>query len=331
MEQHYDDNLDDNNAQQGDVVEHEDQQQEDAQEEAQDEQADQSEGLEQEEYEQEPKEKPKKRSHIGARLSQVQREKYQALEEARALREENERLRRLADVSTQTALDHYDQSVLQKVNIAKEQKAKALESGDIHAQIDADIALSSAVAEYQNLVNIKASQRGRQQEYAPQQPYQEYPGYQQQQYAQQPYNYAQEWASQNTWCVPSSEDYDEEMASAVQRYCDEFDLNLYKAGKEAHRLSPEYFQIVDNYVNSLRESRTRTKGGDIRMRQSRGNVTPVRNSYGNPGQSRQGGGNDRIGLSDIERDIAKKFKIDEKSYLQYKIKDIQSGNRQGRY
>src|ERR1700676_2196582 len=75
----------------------------------------------------------KKKQNIGERLSQIQREKYQALDEVKRMREENEQLRQMANASTQTALNHYDNAVNHRMQAAKEQKIKALESGDIQA------------------------------------------------------------------------------------------------------------------------------------------------------------------------------------------------------
>lgn len=283
-----------------------------------------------EEQEPEPRqeEKPKKqKTRIGDRLSQVQRERYEAIAEAERLRAENERLRSLANTSTQTALEHYDRSVIQKVQAAKEQKIKALEIGDIHAQAEADIALSMATAEYQQLANMKAQHSYQQNAY---------PGNNQEMYYQQQQNNypgdprtIQTWVNDNQWLVPASEEYDDQMAKAVDSYCTEFDNNLYRAGRGHEIMSPEYFQIVDNYVNNLRSNRHKEVGGDLNMKPSRTVVSSVRGNSRSVGQPQAVGGSQEARLTREELQMAKNFGLEPKVYLQYKIREEQNMKERG--
>lgn len=249
----------------------------------------------------------KHRINLGSRLSEVQREKYRLAEELRQTQEELNHARALADASTRTAMQHYDQAVMQRLQAAKEQKLKALESGDINAQTEADVALSLATSEYQNLANLKAQEQVYQQ-----------PHYQQQtpQY-QDNTPVVQDWIAENSWFHPSSEDYDADLAGEVHAYCNAFDNNLYRAGLGHQIMSPEYFQVLNQHINSIRNQNNTHKNGELRMRSSRGNVSPVRNGY-NQGSS---GGQHQIKLNPAERELARRLGVDERTYLQHKLSD----------
>lgn len=260
--------------------------------------------------------KPKKKSNIGQRLSEVQREKFQALDQLRRLQEENERLRGVADNSTRTALNHYDDAVNQRLHAAKENKRKALESGDIDAQTNADVELGLATADYQEANRLKAQQ----QMYEQQQQY----NYNYPQQSQQPSHptpdvvyHAQEFVNENPWFSPQSEEYDSEMAGTMHALVNEFDNNLRRNGYGNHIMTPEYFAVVSERAREL-VGYKKQLGGDLNMRQTRSAVSPVRQG----GFSSQGQNYPRqAGLSPAEKEIARNLKLDEKTYLQYRLKD----------
>lgn len=261
----------------------------------------------------------KKKVNIGERLSQVQREKYQALDELKAIKEENERLRALADTSTQTALNHYDQAVQQRFHAAKEQKIKALEAGDIVAQTEADIALSMATAEYQNLNNMKAQQEV----------------YQQNQYQQQPAaapTYEREvhdWATRNDWFHPASESYDEEMANEVHAYCNAFDANLYRHGKGHMINSRDYLDLVDEHVRIVKANKNQSsRGRDLQMKSGRGTVAP---RGGHSGHSNGNAASRQPQLTSDEKDMARRLGISDDAYLTSRKRDeSENGHRRVR-
>src|ERR1700721_4281176 len=62
----------------------------------------------------EPK-KQEKRPRANKRINDLQREKYQALVELENIRAENEKLKRIADQSNQTALYNYEENVKQRL------------------------------------------------------------------------------------------------------------------------------------------------------------------------------------------------------------------------
>lgn len=263
--------------------------------------------------------KPKKKSNIGQRLSEVQREKFQALDENRRLREEVERLKGVADTSTRTALNHYDDAVNQRLNAAKEKKRKALESGDIDAQTNADVELGMATAEYQEANRLKAQQQMYEQQ---QQPYQQNPYQQQEQIP--PYHdpnamyFAQEFVNENPWYDSRNEDYDQEMAYAMNHIVNGFDQNLRAAGLGNHiQRSPEYFATLRERAQELANYK-RQLGGDLNMRQTRSPVAPVRQG----GFSSQNQSSKKMGLSAEEKEIARGMGLKDEQYLQYLEKEI---------
>lgn len=291
------------------------------------------EGEEEVAQEQEPPRK--KKSNIGQRLSEVQREKFQALDQVRQLneeiarmRQEQERLKGVADSSTRTALNHFDEAVKQRLNAAKEKKRKALESGDIDAQTEADVELGLATAEYQEANRLKAQQKmyddqRQTQDYNNQQPYaQPYEtGYQQpyqQQITPEVAYQVQQFSNENPWFDSRSEDYNEEMADVMNYVVRELDSNMARSGYGAYiQNSPEYWEVVNQRARELVQHKRQGMGGDLNMRQTRGPVSGVRQggfSQGQP-QSRQSR------LSPEERETAKMLGLDEKTYLQYRTKE----------
>lgn len=271
---------------------------------------------EQEELKREPE--PKKKANIGQRLSEVQRERYQALDEVRALREENERLRQLNNASTQTALEHYDQAVMQRLQAAKDRKIKALESGDIHEQADADIAISMATAEYHDLNGMKAQQQSNHDYYNQQQ---QYPQQMDESYKEP---VIRQWAAENSWFQPDSDDYDEELAHQAHYFCNRIDNELYRNGAGHEIMSPEYFNVLNEHMRQVKEKIGRaSRGGDLHMRQSRGTVAPVSRGHSGGNYAPQRTPQSKVALTGEERDLARRLGIDEKTYVQHKIADRQ--------
>jgi hypothetical protein len=274
-------------------------------------------------FEPEEVSKSPKKDPLKTKLNQVQREKYQAIDEASKLREELERYKAMADLSTQAATRHYEDSVLQKLDRAKQLKAQAYESGDVQAQIDADVELSMATNEIQNLNTWKTQQEISQNQYQD-------TAYQQSSYnAPQPdVNEVRRWADQNTWFDPSTEDYDPRLAEEVHLYSTQLENSLYRAGQGHMIYSREYFDVIDNHVNHLRpklygNSNTRR---ELSMRPSRSAVSPVTRGYA---QS-EGEGRQQFKLDPEQREMARRLGVDERAYAQHYIKDMKEGrNRRG--
>jgi len=257
--------------------------------------------------------KQKQRDPLKTQLNRERRAKYEALAEANRLKEELERVRQTAALTAQAAERHYDDNVMQNLERARQLKAQAIESGDSQAIVDADIALSAAVGEMQQLNSWKVQQGIRNQQQSQQQSYQ---------------NVAPEvaneleirrWGEENTWFNPQSEDYDEDLAKEAQLYSDLMEVELRRHGMNHLIYSPEYFDTLNTHVNTLRNMRDQNKWGrrDLNMRSAPTSVTPVRSGgyYSSEPQ--------KVVISSEERDLARRLGLDEKTYLKFKFKDRQ--------
>lgn len=279
-------------------------------------------------------EKPKVRHRVPAktRINQIQREKYQALDEAHRLREEtqrlaeeNERLRQLAEYSTDAAEKHYEDGIKLRLKEAKQQKVQAIESGDIQAQVDADERMASATSElhahnsWKATQTVKKEQQKRAMEYAPQQP-------------QGPSPYAQRWVEDNAnWFHPDSENYHPELAAEAESFADRLDAHLYRTGQQ-HLIqnSPEYFNEINTHMRNVYKQRyMQSEQRGLNMKQSRNVVGTVRGGMGNSGAMQRQ--TQKVSLTADEKDIAKKMDVTEQAYLQAKINDMRMnpGKRRG--
>lgn len=283
--------------------------------------------------------KPAHRPNLYERLSEVQRRNFQQENEINRLRAELERSNQLVTTSTKTALQHYADAAKQRLDSAKSQKIRALESGDIEAQAEADVSLAMASAEYQSVNQLKAKGEALEQ---PQ--YQQ----QQQQYYQEPQQYQQPqhdyyapannmhnveaWASQNSWMHPNSPDYDGWMSEEVKHYAGQLDNNLQRSGMGSKIFSPEYFDVLDKHINALRQQRY-PEARNLNMHSAPNRVAPV--NSGRPAQARQKSPQDSLKLSkddyDTMKELARRLGKSEKEYAASIIEDrklqLQKGRR----
>lgn len=265
----------------------------------------------------------RKYESIKDRLSQVQREKFQYLNALTELQKENEQLKTRTELSEQSAMYQYEEGVAERLEHARELKLQALEAGDIQAQVDADLQLNLATADAVGLNNWKAQQSLLEQQNQVSSQHDE------EAYNAVRLNEAANWASQNSWFHPKSEDYDEWTANQVHAYCNEFDNNLYRNGLDALMYTPEYFQVINGHIDALKNN-NRSNRRELSMRPYRGAVSAVRNNYG--GQSEYGAQPSYQKLSPSEREVARMLKIDERTYLKHRMKEQkESPHRRGRY
>lgn len=285
--------------------------------------------------------KQEKRPRANKRINELQREKYQALMELDHVKSENEKLKRIADLSNKTALFNYEENVKQRLDQAKNQMAQAIESGDIQAQTNAQLDLSMAATEYKQAKDWKV-----QKEYEDSQ-HQQNLQYQQQEQQQGIPIEAQNWAVRNTWLNSNSEDYDEELATIVDSAVDKMDAYLYRNGLGNKVYSREYFQEIDNYVNSLRNQREEQIPSNnqyaeddsddyqpnvrrqIPMRQTKQSVAPVRSRNMESGRNKE-----ILSISSEQREMASLLGVSPKLYALEKNRleklGKQSLNRGGR-
>ncbi len=260
-----------------------------------------------EEEPEEPKNEKPSKIDIRERLSQVQRERYQVLQEADALRQENERLRKSAEIAAGQALYQYDENLNRRLEIARAEKARAMEEGDVQQQIDADYNFSRISQEmYQNDL-LKAKNDLQASQYQP--PVNQYPDNR---------VYANQWVQENSWFNSASQDFDEELAHAVDAECREYDLRLKNNGLGHYVMSPGYLNEVSQYAENLRNLRNQSvKKRELNMRQSRSPISPVRNGYSQSAERRQ---SQSPAMSAAEKDMAARFGVKNEQYLQQKVK-----------
>lgn len=252
------------------------------------------------------REKPQK-IDIRERLSQVQRERYQAMQEAEMLRQENESLRKTAEIASGQALQQYDENLKRRYENARIAKARAMEEGDIQSQIDADSDLAMISSELYQTNFIKAQNNYQSSQHQPQNVYQE----------QKTPTHLIEWGQKNQWMNNASPEYDHELASEVEDFCHQFNYNLQTNG-QAHLIeSPEYLYHVDRKVSEFINQRGRQKR-ELNMKQSRTPVSPVRSGYS---QNQNSSVRQKVKPSQEEKDMARRLGVDEKTYLQFRLKD----------
>jgi hypothetical protein len=295
------------------------------------EEEDESENEDTEDDDEDDEEPPRRQGRQPAhtRIQQIQREKYQAIDELNRIKEENEYLKRMAvdlnskaEESGQAAMIHYQNAAQMKIEQAKARKAVAIENGDIQGQLDADVELANASNEIQQINNWNTYQTIEQQKAIQQQ--QNYEQQLQQQQAQAQYqNYspsssaqpAQEWLSRNEWFVPGSNRYNKDMVDEVNNYSEQLENFCYRQGRPDLIMSREYFDEIDRFVA---DNINRSQRRQIPMKSQRGRVSPVRGR-----SSSESSGRRTVQLTREEADFAKNMGVDERDYLRYKVKDMQ--------
>jgi hypothetical protein len=256
----------------------------------------------------EEQKKRQKRDPANARINQLQRQRYAALHESERLRDENERLKRLATLTTDIATKHYEESISQRMQQAITLKKQAVESGDVEAQAKAETDYLDAMIDYKTHNTSKAREALQAQEAA----------YQGPSHTVGPIvneREARSWIERNPWANPNTEDYDAQLFQLADSAASQLDLYCYQNGNQHLIQSPEYFRELDNYVNQARQSmesqRAQSHGrSQIPMRQStRSPVMPVRGS-----NNAQSSGRQKIQLNSAQKEMARSLGVTDEAY-----------------
>jgi hypothetical protein len=277
-----------------------------------------------EEHREEPQQNDKSaklRDKAKTRINQIQREKYQALNELEKIRMENEQLKGMVSASSNSAIKQYEDRVIAAVERARQQKIDAIESGDPQAQADADIQLSMATNEMHTINNWKADQELQQQR----QLYAQKPEPEQPPYADN-LPFLGEWIQRNPWFNPESDEYDEELAENIQQYTVNLNNYLSKNGVAYTIMSPKYFQEVDKQVKGYVDWRNsqNPKGRDLQMKHARGGAVPSRGGYASQQGPRQ------VTITASEKEMARRMGVSEQEYIRYREKDkSENAHRRG--
>jgi hypothetical protein len=300
-----------------------------------------------EEQEQESEEKEEREQEAPqvdkALINKVRRENFRYLNKIQELqnqlaleREEAAQLRYLNDVSTQTALNHYEIAAKERLDRARDMKEAALESGDNKALIEADIALGKAVNEYETLRREKATQEfhvenemaAAQARMQAQQanPYQQYPA--RPTLTEENFNVAEQWVNENDWFNTRSSNYDYERHMLANQLLDNLDAYCYQNGLANKIGSPEYFEALNQQLGQYSQA----KGAQMskpsqqqasRQQAPRGVVAPAR------GRSMTGGSGSGVRgkeqpLSSAERSMIQRLGVTEKDYRLHKARAVKT-------
>ena len=290
--------------------------------------------------------KQKKHKTLKTEFNKVQREKYQALHEIEMLRVENERLQKLAALSSESATYHNDKAIELKLDQARKAKIAAYETADTEGMLKADELFAEAMNAKAESDRWKNQQRYNEEQRAVRQKQQEA---QQQQYDAAPEPYMTEesenWVSNNPWCDPESNQYNEEIAQDVLEFSKLIDKRYARLGQEDKILSQQYFDEIDKYVAehygdsddveyeapvrkavqrspTIRPSQPQART-NINMKQVRQNVAPVGKTIKQAAPANP----NRVVLSAKEREFVKTMNITEAEYAKQKLQI----NKSGRY
>lgn len=301
--------------------------------------------------EEKPKPKVKKHHSLKTEFNKVQREKYQALNEIEQLRQENQRLAKLAAQTAEAATFHNEKAVELKLDQARRAKAAAYEMSDTEAMIKADEQFAEAIHQKAEIDRWKAEQayQKQQQEF---QAKQQQERQKHQQEAQPEYDLNEDtenWLSSNPWFLQGNEEYNPELAEDVQDFSKILERRYARAGMQDKIFSQEYFDEIDNYIAQnysdsddsdyddeveyrkpvvrrppvqQQPRRVVPQPGKITMKNVRNNVAPVGKSAKAPGANQN---SNRVVLSAKEREFAKTMGISEAEYAKQKLAIDKSG------
>lgn len=272
-----------------------------------------------------PIERPNKRLPAKTRINQITREKFAAQHEAQLLREENERLRKLAEINESAALGNYDHAIQLRIDQAKRDLTKAIEEGDVSLQADSIDKIAEAKAEAKQLEAWKANQKYAAERSQSQSQQQQQP----QEYYQPQVNMNEEtesWLSQNQWFVPDSPEFDSDMAQEVQAYAAALDRKLNRQGQQNKILSKEYFDHINDYVRrEFYDEEPEQPQRNLNMKPQKHSPAPVMRSAPQAKAAKP-----RIVLSEDEKFMARNMGITEEAWIKAKIQDQQLQQQRGR-
>lgn len=164
---------------------------------------------------------------------------------------ESAQLRQTADLSIQTAIGHHEIAAKERLDRAKSLKNAAIESGDPKAITDADIALSEAVFNYEKVKGYKAEQELQAENEQISQQLRQQQMYQQPQYdpyanmSQEAVYATREWARNNDWCNPNSNNYDYEKHMLAESIVSNLDNFIAQTGRQHLSKTREYYDAID--------------------------------------------------------------------------------------
>ena len=262
------------------------------------------------------KEEPQKLDKIW----KIKRSRYKALAEKRAALEENARLKEMLAESLDSGTYHYGKTTHSELEKAKEFKKRAIEEGDVDALIEADMALSRAVNNVNELEKWQSSSAQNSSQVNNEPAPEAYDEIEQ--------AIATDWLDNHTYLQPDSGEYNPELASEVSQFIKHLDGALVKNGQQDAYFSEEYFEEIDKYIvevnNRIHAGNKNKAQKNAKNLESAAHIGSVRNSYSSSPSSKTPSSRQLI-LSADEKRMCANAGITEKDWLRYKLEDLKKG------
>lgn len=237
----------------------------------------------------------------------LQNDKYRALAEKAAAEERIKELEHMLNESMSSGTYHYGKNVYSELERAKELKKKALNEMDPDSLIEADIALTKAISQVNELERWADSQAN-QPTKAP--------------ISNNNFDYkikeemAQDWLENHPYLQPYSRTYNSKLANQVSKFINYLDYDLKQKNQESVSYSPEYFNVIDNYIETIKNSSSSSNALP--------QVGSVRNSYGGVTNSTP---KKQITLNADEKKIASMMGLTPEQWIKYKEEDIKENRK----
>ena len=262
------------------------------------------------------KEEPQKLDKIW----KIKRSRYKALAEKRAALEENARLKEMLAESLDSGTYHYGKTTHSELEKAKEFKKRAIEEGDVDALIEADMALSRAVNNVNELEKWQSSSAQNSSQVNNEPAPEAHDEIEQ--------AIATDWLDNHTYLQPDSGEYNPELASEVSQFIKHLDGALVKNGQQDAYFSEEYFEEIDKYIvevnNRIHAGNKNKAQKNAKNLESAAHIGSVRNSYSSSPSSKTPSSRQLI-LSADEKRMCANAGITEKDWLRYKLEDLKKG------
>ena len=259
------------------------------------------------------KEEPQKLDKIW----KIKRSRYKALAEKRSALEEVAKLKEMLAESLNSGTYHYGKTTYSELDKAKDFKKRAIEEGDIDGLIEADMELTKAANNVNELEKWMSSPA----QNAP--PVNNEPAPEAHNEIEQAI--ATDWLDNHSYLQPGSGEYNPELAGEVSQFINYLDESLANNGQQDAYFSEQYFEEIDKYIG---EAHNRIHAGGKNKAQknsknleSAAHIGGVRNSYSSSPSSKSPSSKQLILTADEKR-MCSNAGITEKDWLRYKLEDM---------